>query len=123
MLEAAKNLRLEKEREKELTSQEEQQRSQLLLNDQRLRRLQLQLKELRQSAIGASPEGLLRRLEEECSVNNYIAKQKLPQEIQARQMEVKILENVVNESSVSRSDIEDLNNQVCIPFFSSADLK
>lgn len=105
-------LREEKSREKELSLQAEQQRSQLMMNDQRLRRLQIQLKELKQSFVGATPERLLRKLEEECSVNNYIAKQKLPQEIKNRQVEVKILESVMREPNITHADLNDLNNQV-----------
>lgn len=112
LLESAKAFREEREKEKELLSQAEQQKSELLINDQRLKRIQLQLKELKQSSIGASPEQILRKAEEECSVNNYMAKQKLPQEIKNKEVEVKILENVIREPNITHSDIEDLNNQV-----------
>lgn len=111
-MESAKALREEKQKEKELSSQAEQQTSQIMVNDQRLRRLQVQLKELKQSSAAASAEKLLRKLEEECSVNNYIAKQKLPQEIKNRQVDVKILESVMREPNITHADLEELNNQV-----------
>ncbi|KAK6632280.1 hypothetical protein RUM44_007321 [Polyplax serrata] len=112
LLESAKALREEKQKEKELSSQAEQQTSQIMVNDQRLRRLQVQLKELKQSSAAASAEKLLRKLEEECSVNNYIAKQKLPQEIKNRQVDVKILESVMREPNITHADLEELNNQI-----------
>lgn len=91
---------------------ESRQKSHLLLEDQRLRRLQLRLNELRRSAAGASARALLRRLEEELAVNSYISKQKLPQEIRVRQTEVDILETVQNEPDLTRSTVEELNDKV-----------
>lgn len=112
LMETTKLLRKEKEREKELLGLEEHQKSELVTNDQRLRRLQLYLSELRQSAMGASSQALLRRLEEECSVNTYICKQKLPQEIQIRRTEVEILENVYGDPNMNRSEIDNINDKV-----------
>lgn len=112
LLQSVKKLRQEKEREKELSAQKDEHSSRLLMNDQRLRRLQSQLKELRQAAVGSTPQTVLHRLQEECSVNTYIAKEKLPQEIAAREAEVRILESVITEPSITRADIDELNNMV-----------
>lgn len=56
--------------------------------------------------------GLLQRLEEETSVNSYIAKQKLPREIEAREQEVAIMSAVLAEPAMGRSDLDALNAKV-----------
>lgn len=57
MLEAAHALRLEREREKSLVNQKQEQQQSLNHTEQRVQRLQKQLKDVRQAAIGATPEG------------------------------------------------------------------
>ncbi|XP_047108512.1 intraflagellar transport protein 81 homolog isoform X1 [Schistocerca piceifrons] len=112
MLEAAHALRLEREREKELELQKHEQQTILHHTEQRAQRLQKQLKELRQSAVGATPKGLLQRLEEETNVNTYIVKQKLPKEIEMKKQEVEILQNVASDASLGRGDLETLNRKI-----------
>lgn len=112
MLEAAHALRLEREREKSLVNQKQEQQMSLNHTEQRVHRLQQQLKEIRQAAVGATPEGLLQRLEEETNVNTYIVKQKLPKEIDARHKEVEILHLILSEPAMSRGDLDALNNKI-----------
>jgi len=57
MLEAAHALRLEREREKSLANQKQEQQASLNHTEQRLQRLQQQLKEIRQAAMGATAKG------------------------------------------------------------------
>jgi intraflagellar transport protein 81 len=57
MLKAAHGLRLEREREKSLANQKQEQQASLKHTEQRIQRLQQQLKEIRQAAMGATPEG------------------------------------------------------------------
>ncbi|XP_067006845.2 intraflagellar transport protein 81 homolog [Anabrus simplex] len=112
MLDAAHALRLEREREKELIMQKQDQQSALNQAEQRVLRLQQQLKEMRRSALGATPQGILQRLEEETNVSTYIVRQKLPKEIETRKREVEILQNVVAEPAMGRGDIDALNNKI-----------
>jgi intraflagellar transport protein 81 len=62
MLQAAHRLRLEREREKSLANQKQEQQASLKHTEQRIQRLQQQLKEIRQAAMGATPEGYFLQL-------------------------------------------------------------
>lgn len=57
MLEAAHALRLEREREKSLGNQKQEQQASLTHTEQQVQRLQQQLKEMQQAASGATAEG------------------------------------------------------------------
>ncbi|KAK7873068.1 hypothetical protein R5R35_000352 [Gryllus longicercus] len=112
MLQAAHALRLERELAKELAGQKQHQQTSLTQTEHRIQRLQQQLKEMRQAAMGSTPQGLLQRLEEETNVATYIVKQKLPKEIETRRKEVEILQNVAAEPALGRGDIDALNNKI-----------
>ncbi|PSN57775.1 hypothetical protein C0J52_07269 [Blattella germanica] len=112
MLEAAHALRLEREREKSIMNQKQEQQTSLNQTEQRVQRLQQQLKDMRQAALGATPKGLLQRLEQETNVNSYIVKQKLPKEIDMRNNEVEILQLVLSEPAMGRGDLDALNSKI-----------
>ena len=57
MLEAAHALRLEREQEKSIEKQKQDQQTSLNQTEQRVQRLQQQLKEMRHAAMGATPKG------------------------------------------------------------------
>ena len=57
LLESARRLRLEKDREQELANQKLEQEQAIGRADQRLARLQGQLKDLRSASMGTTPEG------------------------------------------------------------------
>ena len=61
LLESARRLRLEKDREQELANQKIEQEQAIARADQRLARLQGQLKDLRSASMGTTPEGERRR--------------------------------------------------------------
>lgn len=112
MLEAAHALRLEREKEKEIVSQKQEQQTILSHTEQRAQRLQKQLKEMRHAAIGATPEGMLQRLEEETNVLMYIVNQKLPKEIESKRKEVQTLQLVASEPAMGRGDLESLKEKI-----------
>uniref|UniRef100_A0ACB8FZM2 Intraflagellar transport protein 81 n=1 Tax=Sphaerodactylus townsendi TaxID=933632 RepID=A0ACB8FZM2_9SAUR len=58
MLETARQLRVEKEREESLAQQKQEQKNQLFHAEQRLQRVQLQLKDMRHAAVDSKPETL-----------------------------------------------------------------
>ena len=71
-MEAVKQLRGEKEKQKELLAQRTEQRVVIQQADQRINRLEQQLKDIRAAAVGTTPEALLQKIEEETKVNTYI---------------------------------------------------
>jgi intraflagellar transport protein 81 len=72
----------------------------------------LQLKEIRTASLGATPEALLHKIEEETKVNTYIVTQKLPKEIEQRRMTVESLERIISQPALGRDDINQLREQV-----------
>lgn len=94
MLELARQLRVEKEREESLAQQKQEQKNQLFQAEQRLQRSQQQLKDLRQAAADAKPESLMKRLEEEIKFNSYMVSDKLPKELESKRRMVQYLQNV-----------------------------
>lgn len=57
MLAAARGLRQEREKKKELSTQSGDMKTAIQLAEQRITRLQTQLKEIRKAGIGTTPEG------------------------------------------------------------------
>ncbi len=112
MLEIARNFRKEQDREMALAQQKQDQKNQALHADQRLYRLTQQLKDSKQSTVGASAEGLIKKLEEENKVNAYLCQDKLPKEIEAKRKACQDLERVVNEPAMGQSDLDEINSQV-----------
>ena len=112
MLEVGRKLRLEKEREKEILSQKTDQRTSIGHAVQRGQRLEQQLQDLRQAGLGATPEGLLTKLEEEVKVNSYIVKEKLPKELEQRRATVASLERVLSQPAMGQGDLQQLKERL-----------
>jgi len=112
MLAAAQNLRRERDRDTKLTQQKQEQKGVIAQFEQRCHRLQHQLKETRQSSIGATPEGLLQRLEEENKINTYMLKDKLPKQLGTTKSTVQDLQRVVAEPAMGQSDLDEINNKI-----------
>ncbi|WAR28260.1 IFT81-like protein, partial [Mya arenaria] len=112
MMNVAKNLRLERDKEKKLAEQRQEQLTLIQHSEQRVKRLQQQLHEQRQAAVGATPEGLLQRLEEETRANSYIVKERLPKDIESRKKTVTDLQRVVAEPAMGQADLEELHNKI-----------
>lgn len=112
MMNVAKNLRLERDKEKKLAEQRQEQMTLVQHSEQRIKRLQQQLHDTRQAGVGATPEGLLQRLEEETRANSYIVKERLPKDIEARKKTVHDLQRVVAEPAMGQSDLDELQNKI-----------
>ncbi|KAM4617060.1 intraflagellar transport protein 81 homolog [Polymixia lowei] len=112
MLELARQLRVEKEREESLTQQKQEQKNQLFQAEQRLQRSQQQLKDLRQAAADADPENLMKRLEEEIKINSYMVSEKLPKELESKRRVVQYLQKVASEPSMGQAELQELEDKI-----------
>ncbi|KAM9858989.1 intraflagellar transport protein 81 homolog [Aulostomus maculatus] len=112
MLEQARQLRVEKEREESLAHQKQEQKNQLFQAEQRLQRAQQQLKDMRQAAADADPESFMRRLEEEIKINSYMVSEKLPKELEAMRHAVQYLQKVASEPAMGRADLQELDDKI-----------
>ncbi|XP_041792311.1 intraflagellar transport protein 81 homolog isoform X1 [Chelmon rostratus] len=112
MLEQARQLRVEKEREESLTHQKQEQRNQLFQAEQRLQRSQQQLKDLRQAAADANPESLMKRLAEEIKINSYMVSEKLPKELEGMRRTVQYLQKIASEPAMGQADLHELEDKI-----------
>ncbi|XP_034027169.1 intraflagellar transport protein 81 homolog [Thalassophryne amazonica] len=112
MLEQARQLRMEKDREESLIHQKQQQENQLFQTEQRLQRLQQQLKDLRHTAADTNPDILMNRLEEDVKINTYMVSEKLPRELEAMRRMVQYLQKMVSEPAVGQDDLQELWNKI-----------
>ncbi|TWW60713.1 intraflagellar transport protein 81 homolog isoform X1 [Takifugu flavidus] len=112
MLEHARQLRVEKEREEALSLQKQEQKHQLFQAEQRLQRSQQQLKDLQQAAGDASPENLMKKLEEENKINSYMVSEKLPKELEAMRHRVRYLQKMTTEPAMGQADVQELEEKI-----------
>ncbi|XP_061322251.1 intraflagellar transport protein 81 homolog isoform X2 [Pezoporus occidentalis] len=112
ILEIARQLRVEKEREESLAQQKQEQKNQLFRAEQRLQRAQLQLKEMLHAAGDSKPEGLMKKLEEEINFNTYLVTEKLPRELESKKNSTYILQKVAAEPAMSQSDLNVLESKI-----------
>ncbi|XP_071536615.1 intraflagellar transport protein 81 homolog [Panulirus ornatus] len=112
LLTSARALRQEREHKKEMGQQESDLKAATQLSEQRILRLQTQLKDIRKAGMGTTPEGLLQRLEEDVNVNTYIVKEKLPKELAAKQRYVTTLQRVAAQPAMGQQEIDSVNKQI-----------
>ncbi|KAK0151745.1 Intraflagellar transport protein 81 [Merluccius polli] len=112
MLELARQLRVEKEREESLAHQKQEQKNQLFRAEQRLQASQQKLKDLRQASVDADPESLMRRLEEEIKINTYIVMEKLPKELESTRRMLHFLQKVASEPTVGPAELQELEDKI-----------
>ncbi|XP_056144491.1 intraflagellar transport protein 81 homolog [Lampris incognitus] len=112
MLELARQLRVEKEREESLAQQKQEQKNQLFQAEQRLQRSRQQLNDLRKAAADASPESLMKRLEEEVKINTYMVTEKLPKELDSKRRMVQFLQKVVSKPAMGQAELQELEDNI-----------
>lgn len=112
MLLAARNLRVEREKEHSLGQQKLEQKNQYLHSDQRYQRMQQQLKDMRTQGVGTTGADLIKRLEEENKVNAYLCQEKLPKELEGKKKHAQDLQKVVDEPAMGQADLDELNKRI-----------
>ncbi|XP_053659911.1 intraflagellar transport protein 81 homolog [Anopheles marshallii] len=112
LLEAANSLRIEKERQKELLQQIDEQKQGLNRATMVHERLQKDLHNAKMSVQGATPQNLMESIIEETQVLEFMVQQKLPQELHQRRSEVQTLQEVIDEPNITRGDLQELQQRV-----------
>lgn len=112
LMDAAKNLRVEKDKQKELLTQlnEQKQAMQRVININD--RLQKEHNNIRNTTLGTTPKQMLEGVIDESQVLEFMVKQKLPQELSLRQTEVQILQQVINEPTIGKEYLQDLQKKI-----------
>lgn len=108
LLEASRSLRIEKDQQKELQTQIDEQKLGLQRANVAGERLQKEYQNMRMATQGTSPKQMLDAVFEENQVLEFMVKQKLPQELAVRQTEVQILHDVIAEPNITRDYLNDL---------------
>ena len=112
MLEVAKKLRQEKERNKEIKGQKQDQKNNITHANQRILRLEQQLAQMRQAGIGTTPEVLLQKEEDQAKIYAYMVKEQLPRELEHKKQAVNSLEKVLNQPALTQADLQDLKKRI-----------
>lgn len=111
-LESAHNLRIEKERQKEIQSLIDEQKKAYQIACKTYDRLERELQTAKVATQGTSPEHLLETLLEETQVLEFMVQQKLPQEFEAKQTELQIIKEVIAEPNISREYLLEVQMRV-----------
>ncbi|KAL8567199.1 hypothetical protein ACOMHN_046609 [Nucella lapillus] len=112
MMNVARNLRVERDREKRVSTQKQEQMTNIQHLDQRIKRMENQLRDMRQASVGATADSMIERLEEETRANGYIVKDQLPKDVASRRNMIQDLQKVVAVPAMGQSDLDQLNNQI-----------
>ena len=99
-------------RELTLNEQKVEQKNQLLQTQQRVSRLEQQLRDVRSSSVGLTQHSLVAQLEEENHLKRILAQQTLPQKIEEKRQECIELERVVTEPLMSDADLDAVRQQI-----------
>lgn len=111
VLQVIRSFRKEREHSKELGLQQVSQTQALNIIEQKVSRLQRQLKEIKNAGIGATPEGTLQRLEQDKELTKFIVKEKLPKEIGIVKKQLDMYTKIVYDT-IDETDLEDRRQEV-----------
>ena len=112
LLAVAKKLRAEKEKNRELLTQRDDQKAYIQHLESRRLRLQQQLSDIRQSNSSVSSHNVFQRLEDQIRVNKYMISDKLPKELEQRAANVTLLEKIVAAGNPKPSELEQIQDKV-----------
>ncbi|GAB0094862.1 Intraflagellar transport protein 81 [Sergentomyia squamirostris] len=111
-LEAGRSLRIEKDRNKELESQLEEQKRTIERNNLLHSRLQKDLSTAKMAKANTEPKNLLDTLVDETQVLDFMLKQKLPVELKEKQEEIVLMQRVMDEPKITEDYLLDLQKKI-----------
>lgn len=111
-LEAAHGLRLEKDRNRELQTQSDEQKQGLQRAFMQQERLQRELNNAKMTTNSSSPEQLMDAIVEETSVLQYMVDVKLPQELLSEERQLQVYQSVVSEPNLNASYLDNLQRSI-----------
>ncbi|XP_017763659.1 PREDICTED: intraflagellar transport protein 81 homolog [Eufriesea mexicana] len=112
LLDSARALRIEKDKERDLVLQEEQQREIISRLQTNLQRLEKELQILEKDENEVTVQTLLQHLSEVITVQTVVTNEKLPAEIHGKQNRIKALNAVKQYSYLGPDQITDLRNKL-----------
>ncbi|KAK3240307.1 hypothetical protein CYMTET_49849 [Cymbomonas tetramitiformis] len=105
------SLRKQQEEELELQNSLRKEKERLELAENKYQRSAARLREIRASTADGSSSALLSQLVEETNSNRYRVQEKIPREMEKKQMRLQGIQKVLNESVSTESDLQRLNRQ------------
>ncbi|KAJ3014255.1 UNVERIFIED_CONTAM: Intraflagellar transport protein 81 [Siphonaria sp. JEL0065] len=111
-LEAAKKLRIEQQSEANLLERIREQRNAVQNADKKYAAAQQTLKEVRNTSMSGGAEALLAKMQEECKMNKYLAKENLPKSMEETKQRIRDLKRVISEPPLREVDFDKMDNEI-----------
>ena len=112
MLSAARSLRMERDREIELSQHRVEENNRFLKSQQKQQRLSSQLKEQKSNNVSMTPELLLTQLKEDNQAKCVLAQETVAKKIEVKRRECIELEKVISEGVTSELDLQTTQEQI-----------
>ena len=112
LMTAARRLRAEKEKQRQIQAQKTEQKSSFEMLDSKKQHLQQQLVEIRQVNSTATAKSIVQRLHDTIRVNRYMTDDKLPKEIENRAHAIGMLNNALKSANPKVEDIQEIKQKV-----------
>ena len=114
MLEAAQKLRMEKDREVELTQQMMEQKTQLLRTEQKLEAIWKELEEAEKLSLNLTPHKLLDEMEEENDLKTILTQESIPKKVANLLQESTVLAGILAEPVLSEIELNGLRDEISL---------
>ncbi|GAB1598445.1 intraflagellar transport protein 81 homolog [Argonauta hians] len=112
MMSVARKLRRERDEEKKLVEQKQRQTDLIHQAEQKIQRLQQQLKNTQQYRNGATAKMIIQQLEEEIQTNKYVVTTQQVKEIEEKKKTENIMQMAMNDRVPGQLQLEELENQL-----------
>lgn len=88
------------------------QKNQVQQSEKKLDKMTQALKEFKQVRASSTPEAFFSKMEEECRMNQYLSEETLPKKHEAMQSNIRDLNSIVHENSVSEQDLQRIEKEI-----------